>query len=209
LPIKKASPVASRGACRHAEAPTTPDYQNASGFRQLNKMIRRLSASLLKGISIAGIPLVMAACASYHDPRPLEEQQAALSSAKGLLLGTYEVIEGRPKAYGGYDKVTVRQAGNAFVVFLQGPKGFESWDMRATTCRGYDAANHKFVDVMCEPRGGNVNFFSIGRNESGQSIKDGAMIPSYQPMTVAGDEYLLHVGMHGGRSYYYRLKKQP
>lgn len=168
--------------------------------------MRLLHASFLNGMLAVCVPLLMTACVSYQDPLPSAERQAALSSASNILSGEYDVVESRHDRYDGDAQISVRQEGRALVVSFTSAK--RAWNVRGIGCRGYDSGGHKFVDVTCGEAGGDVNFISIGQDKNGRTIKDGAILPSFEPMRISGDEYFLQVAMRNGRSYYYRLKRK-
>ncbi|MCK4118376.1 hypothetical protein ACI2UK_13835 [Ralstonia nicotianae] len=144
---------------------------------------------------------------NHPDPRSPAEQQAELSSAMSKLSGDYQVVESRNDKYSGYAHISVRSEGEQVVVTLQSPKN-GTWKLQGTDCQGYDSVEHGFFDVMCKQRGGTVSYFLFGQQKRGRTVTDGAAIASFEPMTISGDEYLLDIGMRGGRSYYYRLKRQ-
>ncbi|WP_175049150.1 hypothetical protein [Paraburkholderia sediminicola] len=150
-------------------------------------------------------------CVTFHDSRPVEQQQSDLRAATDALVGTYEVVDSRMnnrhftsvvvgKSTGAYGPdVTMMDAASQAAV-MRGSK----------KCRGYVVQARSYASVMCDAPAYGVNFYSFGSvTDLDQTVKDGGVIKLFPDMKVPPGDFLLEYAEDmNGRMHYLVLAKK-
>lgn len=148
-------------------------------------------------------------CVSYQDTRTPEEQKQELHLAGSELVGTYNVTDSR-KNRDGYTKVVVtrKETSDDLSFVVIGPKsGADA--LNGKDCTGWRGKKNDFASVMCNAYVRDISFIHLSKYPIGDTVKDGAVIPSFEPMPVPNGSYLFEIAYRGGSSRYFVLAKQP
>lgn len=172
--------------------------------------------STLKKIGLISIPLLLTACVTpYKDPRPLAEQQAALASVSKKLTGTYEILERRGDGWGNENEDGVVMLNKhdgeiAISIVNRKRKNYALIQSKLENCSAAESTKGNGIDLFCIPKDDSgINVFSIDRDPTRKTIKSGALIPLWKPMSIPMGDYILEIHMKGsGHAYYYLLKKK-
>ncbi|WCM23965.1 hypothetical protein NDK50_24290 [Paraburkholderia bryophila] len=150
-------------------------------------------------------------CVSFHDSRPIEQQQADLRAATDALAGTYEVVDSRLNS-GHFTSVVVRKTIGSYGpnVSMMNAASQAAVLYGSRKCRGYVIQARSYASVMCDAPAPGINFYSLGSlPDLDRTVKDGGVIKLFPDMTVPPGDFLLEYAEDmNGRMHYLVLAKK-
>jgi hypothetical protein len=157
----------------------------------------------------AAVPLF--GCATFHDSRPVAQQQSDLRAATDALVGAYDVVDSRQNNRH-FTSVVVRKSTSAYgpdVTMMN--EASQAAVMRGSKkCLGYVVPARSYASVMCDAPAYGVNFYNLGSvTDLDRTVKDGGVIKMFPDMTVPPGDFLLEYAEDmNGRVHYLVLAKK-